>query len=169
MILKEADDRSSDIAELEGLKRTSPQAFHAAIQKQINNIRAGVAGERNAAHFLKRQFEHSDNVAILHDLRIGIDGDFAQIDHLVMHRVQRAAWVLETKNYSGRLSCDEHGDWTVWRGRKPQSIPSPIEQARRQCEWLRLWLKENGIKTRIHATSLSLKDSALDSKQENTT
>jgi hypothetical protein len=147
MILKEADGRSSDIAELKRLKTSSPRSFHGAIQKQIDSIYIGIAGERDAAHFLKREFERSENVAILHDLRFGIDGDFAQIDHLVIHRVQQAAWVLETKNYSGRLSCDEHGDWTVWRGRMPQSIDSPIEQARRQCEWLRLWFEENGIKS----------------------
>jgi hypothetical protein len=109
------------------------------------NVGAGVAGERETAHFLKREFGQSDKVAVFNDLRIGIKGDFTQIDHLLIHRVQRAAWVLETKNYAGRLSCDEHGDWTVWRGGKPTSIPSPIEQARRQCEWLRLCLKAHGL------------------------
>lgn len=145
MIFKEADDRSKDISELRRLKETSPSSYGRAIQQQIDNIYAGVAGERDAAHFLKREFVHSENIAVLHDLRIGVDGDYAQIDHLVLHRVRGAAWVLETKNYSGRLSCDEHGDWTVWRNGKPRSVPSPINQARRHCEALRLWLNANEI------------------------
>lgn len=143
MILKEADDRSGDIAELKRLKDTSPPRFHATIQKQIADIYAGLEGERSAAHFINREYRHSEKMLVLHDLRIGVDEDYAQIDHLVIHRFQRVAWVLETKNYSGRLSCDEHGDWTVWYGRKPQPIPSPVNQARRHCETLRLWLKAN--------------------------
>ena len=145
MVLKEADDRSEDITELKRLKAASPASFGPAIQKQIDNIYAGVAGERDAAHFINREFGQHERMAVLHDLRIGVDGDYAQIDHLVIHRFQAAAWVLEMKNYSGRISCDEHGDWTVWLNGKPRPIPSPINQARRHCESLRLWLKANGI------------------------
>jgi len=107
---------------------------------------SGSRGERDAAHFLNREFGASEKTMIIHDLRFEIDGEFAQIDHLVLHRIQRSAWVLETKNHAGRLTCDEHGDWTVWRGSKPQSIASPINQARRQCEWLRRWLEQHGFK-----------------------
>ena len=146
MILKEADDRAEDLAELKRLREASPASFRAAIQKQIDNIHKGIAGEREAAHFLKREFGHSGEMLILHDLRIGVDGDYAQIDHLVIHRVQATAWVLETKNYSGRLSCDEHGDWTVWRSGKPTPIASPSNQASRQGQTLRLWLQANGIR-----------------------
>lgn len=38
MILKGADDRAADIAELKRLKEISPQSFAAAIQKKIDNI-----------------------------------------------------------------------------------------------------------------------------------
>jgi Nuclease-related domain len=156
MILKDADDLSGEIAKLENLRDTSPRSFQSAIQKQINKLLAGRAGERSAAHFLNRHFGHSENIVVLHDLRLGIEGDFAQIDHLVIHRIQRSAWVLETKNYSGRLSCDEHGDWTVWRSGKPNPIPSPIAQAARHCELLRLWLEANGHKplNKIHPVVL---------------
>jgi hypothetical protein len=120
MILKEADDRAQDIAELERLKATAPSSYHVAIERQIKNIYAGRQGERDVAHFLKRELGSSSIMAILHDLRLEVDGDYSQIDHLVINRIQASAWVLETKNYSGRLSCDEHGDWTVWQGGKPR-------------------------------------------------
>lgn len=145
MILKDADDRTGDIAQLQRLKALAPSSFHKAIQKQIDNIYRGIEGEKSAAHFINREFGASERIIVLHDVRIGVDGDFAQIDHLLIHRVQGAAWVLETKNFSGRLTCDEHGDWTVWNGRKPTSIPSPVNQARRHCETLRLWLKMHHI------------------------
>lgn len=147
MILKAADDRSEDVALLEKLRSESvDERRKAVIGRQIAMLRSGISGERDAAHFLDREFGASENVLIIHDLRFEIDGEFAQIDHLVLHRIQRSAWVLETKNHAGRLTCDEYGDWTVWRGAKPQAIASPVNQARRQCEWLRLWLKRAGIK-----------------------
>jgi hypothetical protein len=79
MILKEADDRAEDLGELKRLRDTSPPSFRASIQKQIDNIHKGIAGEREAAHFLKREFGHSKRVLILHDLRIGVDGDYARL------------------------------------------------------------------------------------------
>ena len=145
MIWKEADNRESDIEQLQKLYETASYVEKTRIQKQIANIRAGRAGERDAAHFLKREFGESQNLGILHDLRLELNGDVAQIDHLVIHRFQATAWVLETKNYAGRLTCDEHGDWTVWNRGKPRDIPSPVNQARRQCELLRQWLQANEI------------------------
>lgn len=145
MILKQKDDASDDIAVLKQLLTEAPQSARARIEKEIKNIKAGVAGERDAAHFLARAFGESSRMAVLNDLRLEHEGETAQIDHLVIHRFQAAAWVLETKNYSGRLTCDEHGDWTVWSRGKPRSIPSPVNQARRQCALLRSWLAANNM------------------------
>lgn len=147
MILKEADDRSDELAELERLlSACTDEQKRSAIKRQILMLQSGLRGERDAAHFLDRAFGASEKMLVIHDLRFEVNGEFAQIDHLVLHRIQRSAWVLETKNHAGRLNCDEHGDWTVWRGSKPQSIPSPINQAKRQCEWLRIWLEQHGFK-----------------------
>lgn len=147
MILKEADDRSRDIAELQRLKQTADEKLHARIDKQIRNVRTGAKGESDAAYFLKGEYGASEGVIVINDLRLEIDGDFVQIDHLVLHRFQGAAWVLESKNWSGRMTCDEHGDWTVWYGKKPKSVPSPVSQARRQCTMLRRWFDQHGIET----------------------
>lgn len=156
MILKDASGRSADIAELKRLQEASPARFRAAIQKQIDNIYAGAAGERDAAHYLDLEFGRSEKTAVLHDLRLEVEGNYVQIDHLLIHRVQQTAWVLETKNYSGRLNCDEHGDWTVWNGKRSRAIASPVNQARRQCEMLRRWLDQAGIPTirQIHPVVL---------------
>lgn len=147
MILKQADDLSDEIWSLKQLVgATTDKKQRDAIERQLVNLKSGQSGERSAAHFLNREFGASANVLIIHDLRFEVEGEFAQIDHLVIHRVQRSAWVLETKNYAGRMTCDEHGDWTVWRGSKPQAIASPINQARRQCEWLRRWFDVHGFR-----------------------
>lgn len=167
MILKEADDRSEEIAALERAQSTAPASQHAEIKRQIARLRSGISGERSAAHFLNREFSESENLAVIHDLRLRLGDQTAQIDHLVMHRAQAAIWVLETKNHSGRLTCDEHGDWTVWRGRKPQNIPSPLRQASRHCRLLEMWLKAEGIDQiqKITPVVLISPESSVDRKE----
>jgi hypothetical protein len=147
MILKSAEGREADLEKLRRLRASATQADQAKIDREIRIIEKGAAGERSAAHFIDREFGSSPRMAILHDLRLQMGEDVAQIDHLVIHRFQQAAWVLETKNFTGRLSCDEHGDWTLWNGRTPISIPSPINQARRQVILLKAWLSANAIST----------------------
>jgi hypothetical protein len=147
MILKSAEGRDADLEELRRLRASATQAHQVKIDREITKIEKGAAGEKSAAHFINREFGSSPRMAILHDVRLQMGEDVAQIDHLVIHRFQQAAWVLETKNFTGRLSCDEHGDWTLWNGRIPVSIPSPINQARRQVILLKEWLSENGIST----------------------
>src|SRR3546814_16444742 len=110
MTLKEADDRANYIAELQRLKAIAPASCHTKIQKQIYNIYAGIDGERSAAHFINREFGSKPKLVILHDLRIGVDAAYAQIDHLILHHQQGAAWVLDTKNFSGRRSCNQQDD-----------------------------------------------------------
>jgi len=104
----------------------------------------GLNGERSTAHILDRHFHDAPNHALLHDLRLpdGIGG-FAQFDHVILSRLSRTAAVVEVKNYRGRLSKNEHNEWHVWYEgrRRPIDIPNPLEQARRQREVLRAWLK----------------------------
>lgn len=145
MILKSATGRSADIAELERLAREHPTCA-AKAHKEIANIRKGQNGEDTAAHFLDREFRDSSKIAILHDIRIECsDGDFAQIDHIVINRIQGVAWILETKNYSANLHCNEHHEWTLYYRRGSRSIASPVAQAQRQVVAFERWLKNNEI------------------------
>lgn len=147
MILKEADSREHDLSTLQKLLTSTIEAStRKRIEREIWNIQAGLSGERSAAHFLDRDFSEGTKVGVFHDLRIPDGhGGFAQIDHVMIHRIQGTAWVLETKNYSGRLVCDEWGDWSAWYGRLRKPIESPIEQARRHAVTLERWFKDQGI------------------------
>lgn len=113
-------------------------------RKETMNRQRGLNGERSTAHILDRHFHDTPNHALLHDLRLpdGIGG-FAQFDHVILSRLSRTAAVVEVKNYRGRISKNEHNEWHVWYEgrRRPIDIPNPLEQARRQGEVLRAWLK----------------------------
>lgn len=147
MILKEADSRESDIKTLTALAASTSDHFkRKRIERELSNIKAGLSGERSAAHFLNRDFDGGNIVGIVHDIRLHAgNGDYAQIDHIIIHRIQGTAWVLETKNYSGRLTCDEWGDWSAWYGRFRKPIESPVEQARRHAVTLEEWFRTQGI------------------------
>lgn len=143
MILKQSDRRSGDLSELTRLASKCNPAQKRRLDREYKKLTVGIQGEQDAAHVMNRVFGESDRTGLLHDLRIGVRGEFAQIDHLVIHRVQGRIWLCETKAYGGRLQCNEHGEWTVWYGKKPQPVFSPIEQARLQAIILRRWLEEN--------------------------
>lgn len=143
MILKSSDERCADLAKLTQLASRCDAAQKVRLESEYKKLVAGRQGERDAAHVLNRIYGESDRTGLLHDLRIGVRGEYAQIDHLVIHRGQGRIWLCETKNYSGRLQCNAEGEWTVWYGKQPQPVPSPIEQARLQAIVLRRWLEAN--------------------------
>lgn len=145
MILKHASQREFDISVLEGLAKRYPR-YASRAYREIDALKAGDAGESGAAHVLNREFGEAKRIGVLHDVRLDCgDGDHLQIDHLLIHRVQRSAWILETKNYTGTLHCDQHGDWCVYYGRTSKAVPSPIEQAKRQVIGFERWMKRNNI------------------------
>lgn len=132
MILKSADDKSPQISQLE---RKLAETKLSTQQKQwltdeLFRLRMGIQGERDAAYYLDSHFKDSENHVVIHDLRLEIDGDVAQIDHLVFYRAG-GVYLFETKNYSGSLLINDHGEFTADYGRVRFGIPSPIEQSRR--------------------------------------
>lgn len=100
MILKEADERKSDIATLRSLL-THPNASAATradIELQIRKINVGAAGENDVAHYLRVQFAESQNWVVINDLRIEVEGAVAQIDHLLISRLLDV-WLCESKAF----------------------------------------------------------------------
>ncbi|WP_427911606.1 nuclease-related domain-containing protein [Ramlibacter sp. MMS24-I3-19] len=88
MLIKKADDKGKRLSLLEDLQRS---AVLDARQKQwlreeLSRLRKGIQGERDSAYYLDQYFKDSENHVVLHDLRFVIDGDVAQIDHLVISR-----------------------------------------------------------------------------------
>ena len=84
---------------------------------------------------------------LLHDLRFVLDGETAQIDHLVINRTGYMV-LIETKNYSGDLEVNAHGEFTVRYGKERYGIASPYEQSRRHARILSKLLERLEISTR---------------------
>lgn len=129
MIIKEADDKQSQLNTLKGLL-THPNADASKIKRieqEVRNIQAGIRGEEESAYEMKVHYGESKNWMIIHDLRIEHNGLVAQIDHLIINRILEV-WVCESKNFAEGISINEHGEFTAYYNGKSFGVQSPIEQ-----------------------------------------
>jgi hypothetical protein len=150
MLLKTADDKSKRLALLEDLQRSTMLDARQKkwLRDELIRLRKGIQGEKDSAYYLDQYFKHGVNHVVLHDLRFVVDGDVAQIDHLVINRAF-GIYLFETKNYSGNLVINDHGEFTAQYDDLHYGIPSPIEQSQRHARILQRVLKNLEIGNRI--------------------
>lgn len=137
MLIKQADDQSAFVLELERLAAgNGPEAKRAAEDLRIR--KAGLKGERESAYLIDFDFAHSPNWAVIHDLRLEHRGRVAQIDHLLINRWMDI-YVLETKHFHAGLKITEQGEFLRWDSYKRihLGMPSPLQQNERHIAVLR--------------------------------
>ncbi|WP_424034823.1 nuclease-related domain-containing protein [Neisseria bacilliformis] len=133
MIIKHAQSRDRDIEELTALLALPHvgSATKRKIESEIRKIRAGMAGEKEAAYNIDFYYgEHRDNWAVIHDLRVEYQGSTAQIDHLLINRFLEI-YLCESKQFGEGVAVNEHGEFSAFYQGRPYGIPSPIEQNER--------------------------------------
>lgn len=137
MLIKQADDQSAYILELERLAAgNGPEAKRASEELRIR--KAGLKGERESAYLIDFDFANSPNWAVIHDLRLEHRGRVAQIDHLLINRWMDI-YVLETKHFHAGLKITEQGEFLRWDSYKRMHLgmPSPLQQNERHIAVLR--------------------------------
>ncbi|NBW51164.1 MAG: NERD domain-containing protein [Betaproteobacteria bacterium] len=132
MLIKSADDKSKRLALLEDLQNSPVlDAWQKnKLREELLRLRKGIQGEKDAAFYLNSYFKGGENHALLHDLRVVVDGDVAQIDHLIINRAGHL-FLLETKNYAANVEVNAHGEFTAVYDEGRYGIPSPLEQSLR--------------------------------------
>jgi hypothetical protein len=151
MLIKSADDKSKRLALLEDLQKSPllDQWQKDKLKDMLWKLRRGMEGERDAAHYLNNHYAQSKTSALVHDLRIEVDGEVAQIDHLIMTRGFHF-YMLETKTFGGNVVINDHGEFSVeYPGERIYGIESPIEQSRRQSNVLAKLLEKLEITGRL--------------------
>jgi hypothetical protein len=145
MILKQKDNRTEDIQELNRLKNlniSSKQRF--LIDRELKFLMSGNSGESNSAYYLDFKYAQSKDWAVIHDLRIEHRGLVAQIDHLLINRLLHMH-VLETKNYFYGIKITDDGEFLSYNGKGYQGIESPIEQNKRHIELLQNTIDDRNL------------------------
>ena len=149
MLLKSVDDKSKRLSLLEDLQKSPLLDFNQKkwLRDELMRTRKGIQGEKDSAYYLDQYFKTGENHVVLHDLRFVVDGDVAQIDHLVINR-GIGIYLIETKNYAGNLVINEHAEFTVEYDDVRFGIPSPMEQSRRHERILQRLLDRLEIRNR---------------------
>lgn len=133
MIIKNADDKTKRLnllTELTKSDRLDARQRQWA-EDELVRMKRGIEGERDAAFYIDSYLKDSKNHAVLHDLRIELEGDVAQIDHLAINRMNHV-YLFETKCFNGNLQINGHGEFSMsYSGGRVFGIPSPIEQSKR--------------------------------------
>lgn len=96
---------------------------------------AGQKAEKQMAFYLRRFFGSSVDVDILNYLRIDLNSEVAQMDHLVLHPF--GLLIVESKSVSDGVQITDDGQWMRWFNRKPSGMASPITQAQLQGKLLK--------------------------------
>ncbi|MCY4135138.1 MAG: nuclease-related domain-containing protein [bacterium] len=127
--------------------------FKEAAHNQDPRIQAGIAAEKQMAHYLHRFFSDDPNIFVLHGLRLEDPAQpehddstgVCQIDHLLVHRF--GFFIIECKSVTGEVQVRSDGsggdEWTRVNDHCETGMPSPIQQARRQSEFLRKFLYQH--------------------------
>ena len=138
MLSKAPDDKSQLLAELDRLATLASPRQKGKIAEEIRTLRAGLEGEQQSAYLLDFQLKAARNTAIIHDLRLELNGRVAQIDHVVFHRTLNV-FVLETKHFQAGIKITEDGEFLRWNEykKKFEGMPSPLAQNERHIAVLR--------------------------------
>lgn len=140
MLIKHADSKQPAVDILENLKRRpdATEAQQQAVDKELKLLRAGIKGEEESAYLIDFDFKASKMTAVIHDLRLEINGRVAQIDHLLIHRTL-TVFVLETKHFNSGMKITDEGEFLRWNDYKKtyEGMPSPLAQNERHIEVLK--------------------------------
>jgi hypothetical protein len=91
---------------------------------------AGRKAEVQMAFYLRRFFGSSADVDVLNYLRIDLNGEVAQMDHLVLHPF--GLLIVESKSVSNGVKIADDGQWMQYFNGRPSGMKSPITQAQLQ-------------------------------------
>ena len=98
--------------------------------------KSGRAAEEQMAFYLKRHFGNADDVLVLNGIRLQLENDAAQVDHLVIH--SHGLTIVESKSVHGKVQIKDDGQWIKWfNGNQSKGMASPQHQARLQAEFFR--------------------------------
>ena len=145
MLIKKRDSKQSEIEELTTLLSFPlPENKKFLIERELRFIKSGDQGENDSSYFIDFHFGSSKNWAVIHDLRLEVKDQVAQIDHLLINRFLEV-YVLESKNFSYGVKITDMGEFLVNYKNKYFSIESPIEQNKRHLIVLEQIFKQYDI------------------------
>lgn len=146
MLIKHKDDIEPALQTLEGILalKTLTGQQRERIEEEIDKVRAGAKGEKEAAYHIDFKLKDAKNWVVVHDLRLEHNGRVAQIDHLLIGRFFDV-FVIESKNLKTAVRVNEDDEFEVktrygWKG-----MASPVEQNKRHIQVLNELIRDEKL------------------------
>jgi len=132
VLIKDRDAKEGAINQLNDLLHLSlsPRKMF-LIERELHILNPGADGGKNASHFLNFYCADSPNWAVIHDLKIDIEGYTTHIDHLLINQFIDI-YLFDSKNYTYSLKITADGGFLVFDGRRYQSVESPLEEMKNE-------------------------------------
>lgn len=144
MIFKKIDDKSKQIQILKELfSKSKSEAQKKLIENDLKKMISGYEAEQENAYYLDFEFEKSQNILVLHDVRLEHDGRTAQFDHILISRI--GIELLETKSSKGIMTINTDGSLTLKNTKYTNTYPNPLEQSKRHATVLREFIDDNEL------------------------
>lgn len=145
MILKNMDEHSAELATIERLLLAEPaDTVSRALKQDRATILNSLKHQRDSAYHLDFYFKESRDWVVLHDLRLEMGENVAQIDHLLINR-QLDIYVVESRFYNSDIKIDDKGDFHCLYNKKPVIMSSPVARNLRHIDFLHQYLGQNGL------------------------
>lgn len=150
MLIKQTDDHSEELAQLERLAKSGADELAKRAAKDLAIRKAGIKGELESAYQIDFHYAASPNWAVIHDLRLAHNGRVAQVDHLLINRWMEC-YVLESKHFNAGIKITEEGEFMRWNDYKRtyEGMPSPLLQNERHVAVLRDAMNMLDLPTRL--------------------
>lgn len=148
-VIKKFEPRTADVKQLEWiLNQLTPEQdkLKRLVLGDLKRIRHGDKAERNSSYLLDQLYADRSDAILLHGLRLELDDQVAQIDHLAINRFGIVT-LFETKSFSTGIKVDAKGVFWRWNRFKKRYIEmaSPIKQSERHIRVLTKQLAEMGF------------------------
>jgi hypothetical protein len=138
MLIKKSDAASRSLAYLEALARSGPPARRHAAEAEGQRLRAGAQAEAEIACLIDFAFAETEDMAVIHDLRLDENGRVAAVDHLLIH-ASLHVFVLATRAAPFGVQVTDEGEFRRWnpRTRAYEDMASPLAVNERHIAVLR--------------------------------
>lgn len=138
VFIKEDNNAEKQLEYLQSLPST-PE-----IEKEIQFVKAGIAGEKN----IRFELENGHIPCyVLHDLYLEHGDLSAQIDYLIICR--KCNYVIECKNLYGNIEIDSQGNFSrvyqYGRQYKKEGLYSPVTQNQRHIALIKQIIRDKGL------------------------
>lgn len=160
MILKEIDDKTKEIQILEKFINASTNDKQKFLIKQdLSKIKNGYESEKDNSYLINFYLKDAKNTVVLHDIRLEHNNLTAQIDHILINRVEIV--VIESKSYAGILEIKDDGSFEVDYSGTKRTFLNPLEQNKRHTEVLKQFLDKNGLLKNQIGQEITIKNQVI--------